>query len=128
MIGTKQRGLTLWSFAFLLVVACSVGILSIKIIPVYLQHSSIMRVVKNLPQNTYIKEAGRLTSKEMVIDMLSRGLYINEVRDLKAKDIFKLERKNYGYLIRTQYDVRVPIVGNVDALIYFNSAYDLQTH
>lgn len=116
----NQRGLSLLGFMFILVLVLFFTYIGIKLVPVYLNHMSVMSEVRavasepgsaNKPPNTIRRE-------------LNRRFGISYVEHVEPQHI-SIERGDQVRLV-VKYEVQRHLIGNIDALIRFNSAEPLR--
>jgi len=116
----NQRGLSLLGFIFILVLVLFFTYIGIKLVPVYLNHMSLMSEVKavasepgtaNKPPNTIRRD-------------LIRRLNISYVDYVEAQHI-SIERGDTVQLV-VEYEVEKHLIGNIDVIIRFNSAEPLR--
>ncbi|MFL0799104.1 MAG: DUF4845 domain-containing protein [Agarilytica sp.] len=95
-------------------------LLGVKIIPVYSEHIYVEDALKFLAQNNSDIEAlgnGEIKSK------LGKYMTINSVGKEQAKS-FSVKRMKGKILISSIYEIRVPIIHNIDAVMSFKSQLD----
>ncbi|NBD96352.1 MAG: DUF4845 domain-containing protein [Gammaproteobacteria bacterium] len=116
----NQRGLSLLGFIFILILVLFFTYIGIKLVPVYLNHWSLMSEVKavasepgsaNKPPNTLRRE-------------LQRRLGVSYVEYVEPRHI-SIERGDQVRLV-VRYDVEKHLIGNIDAIIRFDSAEPLR--
>ena len=101
--------------------------IGVKVTPVYMEFLSIRSTVNSLADEM----KARQMSKAQYMDSLRKRLDINyvDVRKLKPKrdgceksksDIFSYKRGKKNIDLGLNYEVRVPIVANVDVLLNFD--------
>ena len=110
----KQRGITFISLVVMLVVVGFLALLALKLGPIYLQNYTIKTVLQNVKNEPFISKQPMAEIRKQI----ANRLYINEVRRLSRKDI-KLKREDGNIVITIDYEVREPILGNVDAIVTF---------
>ena len=118
----NQRGITFISLVLMLVVAGFFAMLLMKLGPIYLENYTIKTVLKNLENTSGL---GSRPSRD-ILSTLSDRLYVNEVRRLEKKNI-KLSKKGGRVTLTINYEVRKPILANVDALVTFSDMVQLKT-
>ncbi len=111
---STQRGMTFISLVMLLTILGFLLLLLMKIGPVYMENYTVKNVLNNLQHepgiaNKSIRELRRIVDNQ---------LYVNEVRRLK-RDHIKFDREDGQTLIKIDYEVRVKIMANVDAIVTF---------
>lgn len=100
------------------------AIMGLRIIPVYLNHSSVVSVMDELPQTPEVKG---MTGKK-VMDLFRKRLKINNLYDLaKDKNAFHMKKIQGGYTLTASYEARGPIVGNLEFVATFNHQVDILT-
>ncbi len=116
----NQRGLSLLGFIFILVLVLFFTYIGIKLVPIYLNHMSVMSEVKavasepgsaNKPPNTIRRE-------------LIRRMSVSYVEHVEPQHI-TIERADQVRIV-VKYDVQQHLIGNIDAVVRFNSAEPLR--
>lgn len=123
MKAKNQQGMTTISNLFVAAFVVIIGIIVLKVMPVYITHFSVTSSIKNLnklPKEELRAEGGRAYLREYLI----RKLYINEIRFIKKKDI-NIKRKNKGYVVSVSYIVEKNLINNVYLLFKFNPSYEV---
>jgi len=117
----KQRGITLagfLGFGFLIAVF---GLLLMRVAPVYIQHYTVIQSAKALRSLPAQQLLGAPAVVRMQLkDKLTSQLHINGIDHVKSKNIQVKPIKN-AYRISIVYDVKVPLVSNIELLFHFNS-------
>jgi hypothetical protein len=115
-----QRGMTLTSF---LVVAAVVGFalyVGMKLFPMYQEYYSVKAALKGVSQEPGV--AGMEPGQ--VQQMFFRRLYINYSENVKPENV-KMKRINGGWDMQVNYEVRRPLVGNLDVVGKFETNQEL---
>ena len=100
------------------------GIMALRIIPVYMNYSTVKNVMDELPQSSEIKGKG---AKAISLAFRKR-LKINNLYDLaKDKEAFKFKKIAGGYTLTANYEARGPIFGNLEFVATFDHQVDLLT-
>ncbi|MBE9548919.1 MAG: DUF4845 domain-containing protein [Proteobacteria bacterium] len=112
----QQRGITLIGFLIVLSLAVFVAFMGMKIVPVYIDHYSVLQAMKGVQ-----KESGIATATPGKIkDLFFRRLYVSYVDGIEARHV-KVIRTN-GRTLQVKYDVQKQMVGNVDIIIHFDDS------
>lgn len=115
----KQRGITLIGFVFILAIAGFFAFLGMRLFPVYTEYYSVVTDMKGLAA-----EPGVATmSPERIRDLLDRRFYISYVESVKPQNI-KITRNN-GYNLTIKYEVRRPLLYNLDFVAMFDKTVQL---
>lgn len=117
----KQQG---WSFTSLLAVLFVAGVfltVGFKLAPAYYDHRTLQSIMTDT-----VADRALLSKKksEIRISILNR-LRLNNMRDL-PKDFFKIEKDKGTVIFNIDYEMRIPIFMNVDAIVYFKEQYEGQ--
>lgn len=116
----KQNGLTLIGFVIVLGFVIFVSYIGMKIAPIYMEYYGVVSAM-----NGVAKERGsaNLSPFDIRVRVLNR-LYVSYSADnVKEKNI-KLERRN-GVHLRIAYEVRKPVIGNLDVIATFDRSVRL---
>jgi len=118
---SKQRGLSLGGFLMLCVVGIIVGILAIKIGPMYQEYYTLKKVVTSLSKDT---ERSGVPAPQLR-SAIMRRLDMNFSTRLTENDI-QLKRLpgNKGWNMIIEYDSRRQIMGNLDVVASFRVEQD----
>ena len=116
----KQQGLTFISLVFILGLIAFFVILSLKIGPIYLNHSKVVSTLAELKKTTALEDQ----SEAEIRDSLSKRFNINYVDDVTQKDITITRHENYLKVV-IAYEVITNIVGNLSVLVEFNDEMEI---
>ena len=109
---SKQTGLGLLPMAVLLSVGGLLGLCVLRLAPVYLDHVTIRQIVKNAAEEP---DSRNKTASEIRQSM--QGAFItNRVETIKLRDIKFVTERNM-IIMDANYEVRVPLIYNVDAVV-----------
>lgn len=115
-----QRGMTLTSF---LVVLCIVGFglyIGMKLFPMYSEFYAVKTALKGVAKEPGVAnmEPGK------VQEMFFRRLDISYSENVKPANV-KFERVSGGWNMKVNYEVRRPLVGNLDVVGKFDAHQEL---
>ena len=117
----RQRGLTAISWILIIALGAFLGLIALKLIPIYLQAFNISTVVRQLPDEPFIGDKG---PDEIRRSLIAR-LKINSVYDFNPKNIVIKKGLN-SYLVDVSYEVREPVLGNVDIIVSFSNQVEIK--
>ena len=121
----RQRGASPWQILLILLVITFFLTLAAKIGPVYITHYSLQSTVKALQNEPDL-------SSKSIPDMRSavqRKFDVNQINVMQAlclrKELacLKIERSKTVVRIDANYEARVHIMGNVDAVVVFTNNF-----
>ncbi len=114
-IATRQHGASGSGFIALIVLFVMLVVLVLKLFPVYMEHFNVSSSLNSLSDQADIKEMKKAEIKKL----LERRFAINEVDNVNKENIM-INKTKSGMTIDVIYEVRKPLVGNIDIVIYFN--------
>lgn len=116
----KQKGMTLIGFIFVLSFVVFISYIGMKIAPIYMEYYSVVSAMNGVAAE---RGSARLSPYDLRVRILNR-LYVSYSDDnVKEKDI-KLVRNN-GVNLRIAYEVRKPVIGNLDVVAKFDKSVRL---
>lgn len=95
--------------------------LVIKIGPAYLDDLTIQEALESLDGTDGLSQMG----PAQVRGLINKRLSVNNVRGFDAKNI-TVEKNGEFVVINVDYEVRNTIIGNVDSIVHFQHAYELE--
>jgi hypothetical protein len=116
---SRQQGLTLISLVFILGLIGFFVLLTLKIVPIYLDHGKVKSALEAL------QETPELASKSEfeIRDSLNKRFSINYVYDVKPENIKVVKHGNY-VKVDVEYETVVNLVGNLSALAEFHDTVE----
>lgn len=112
--------MTLLSFVMVLAVAGFAIYIGMKLFPMYQEYYSVRTAMKGLANEPGSADMDPAKAQ----DLFFRRLYINYSENV-GKDDVKFERIDGGWRMKVAYEVRRPLVGNLDVVGKFESTQDL---
>ena len=109
-----QQGLTLIGFMMVLILAGCVAYLAMRIVPMYLEYMQVVKAMEGVAQEPGIETM----DPDRIHNLLGRRFNIGYVETVDARDI-KILRDNNGMRLSVEYDVRKPVVSNIDVIAHF---------
>ncbi len=119
---TRQRGWTLWGLLGMMVLIGFFALLFMKLLPPYMDNAKIQRALEVVAEEPGI---GRATRAE-IVNRLSRILYVDYASDVvDLRQDLSIEKRTDRRILRIRYEVEVPLVYNISALLYFDNHVEL---
>lgn len=115
----RQQGLTFISIVFILFLIGFFVLLTLKIVPIYLDHSKVMNALEAVKKTENIQSK----SEFEIRDMLSKRFDLNYVTNIKKEDIKITKHASY-VKVQIQYETVVNLVGNLSALAEFDDSFE----
>ena len=116
----KQSGLSLVGFLVVLAVVGFAAYVGMKLFQMYQEYYSVQSAMKGLANEPGVADM----DPAKVQDLFFRRLYINYSENVKPQNV-KFERMEGGWNMRVNYEVRRPLVGNLDVVGKFDKTQDL---
>jgi hypothetical protein len=117
-----QRGLGAIGWLVLVFVFGSLLTLGLKVVPVYTDNATIERILDGLAAEP---EMGS-KSTGAIDKIIKARFHVNNIRDFDYSKNLTIVRDNDGARIILDYEVRVPLVYNLDLIASFNKTVALQ--
>jgi len=111
-----QNGATMWGWLGILIMVGFLAMQAFQVVPIYFEHRIVRSALQDIVDS---REFVDMTNKSIMRTVSSR-LTINNVRSISS-DAFKAMRDRTGdKYILVKYEVKVPIVSNLSAIVEFN--------
>ena len=115
-----QGGITLLGFLMVLLIVGIFAFLVMRLFPVYSEYYSVVSAMKGVQA-----EPGVSTwTVEKIKDSLDRKMYISYVTSVKPNNV-RVIRQGGGNQLNVKYEVRGPLVYNLEYIASFNKTVDL---
>ena len=115
-----QGGMTLIGFVIVLGLVGFFAYIAMKLVPMYSEYYAVKQALKGLQQEPGI--ANRDPAK--IQDLFFRRLYISYAENVKPEHV-KIERVDGGWNMRVDYEVRKPLMANLDVVGKFSTSEQL---
>ena len=114
---SKQTGITLLGWLFLLIPLALCGYAALRLTPVYLNY---MKVVRSLDEvKTEFKDGGGNAAS--IRTAIGKRFDIEDIEYPAVADI-KVNRDGKGWTVAAEYDDQAPLFSNVFILVSFNKS------
>jgi len=120
MVKSRQRGVTMIGWLFLLTPMAIVAYAAIRITPIYLNY---MKVSKAIDQVANEVDDG--ATKSMIETALEKRLDVEGVSFPELKD-FLVKRDNSVWTIQANYEDVAPLFANLSLLLQFNKVAEVK--
>ena len=115
-----QRGMTLMSFIVVLAVVGFAAYIAMKLFPMYQEYYAVRTAAKSLAGEPGVGDM----DPSKIQEMFFRRLYISYSQNVKRENV-KIERIEGGWNMKVNYEIRKPLVGNLDVVGVFDVTQDL---
>ena len=115
-----QSGITLIGFVVVLAVVGLFAYVGMKLFPMYSEFFSVKTALKGLANEPGIGNQ----DPAKIQDLFFRRLYISYSENVKEENV-KIQRTDDGWRMDVNYEVRKPIISNLDVVGKFNATQEL---
>ena len=115
-----QGGMTLIGFILVLGVAGLFIYVGMKVVPMYTEFYAVKQSLKGLAMEPGISNA----TPDRIRSLFFRRLYVNYSDNVKPENV-KIERAEGGWKMTVAYEVRRPLISNLDVVGNFDATQDL---
>ncbi|KRA73065.1 hypothetical protein ASD78_15840 [Lysobacter sp. Root667] len=117
----NQSGMTLIGFIVVLAVVGVFVYMGMKLIPMYTEYYGVKRALTGLSAEPGIADQDPAKIKKLFF----RRLYVSYADNVKDEHV-KIQRKDAGYEILVNYEVRRPLIANLDVVGRFEAKQDIR--
>ncbi len=110
----SQRGMTGVSIMVILALAGFVFAMALKLFPFYLEGFKVSSTLKGLESDSRVEGA----TDRQVKDLILKKLLVDDVETVTAEHI-KIDASGKKRKVSIEYEARVHMIGNVDAIVVF---------
>ena len=121
-IGSRRRqgGITLLGFILIAAVVGFFVFIAIRLFPMYQEYYSVKSALKGLSNEPGIGN----TDPARIQDLFFRRLYISYAENVKKEHV-KITRVDNGWQMNVKYEIRRPLLGNLDVVGKFDATQNL---
>ena len=117
----RQRGASALVMLVMVLFFGSLLTLLLKLGPAYMDDYTIQEALESLDGTENLSSMG----PAQVRTLINKRLSVNNVRTLSAQSI-SVDKDDDKVLIVVDYDVRTPVISNIDAIMHFKHAYEMR--
>lgn len=118
----RQRGATFIFWMFFLVIIGFLLMIGVKLFPVYYKGFTTEKIVEDVA----LEMQGKKPNKKQLWGSISKRININSIYGV-SKEHFVYEKNKDVVTFGLDYEVRVPIVANIDAVASFDQRQTVNT-
>ena len=118
----KQVGASFAGWLMLLLVLGSVITIGTKLAPLYLDHGTMSNLMDKMASED--GQAG--LSKRNIYAALKKRFKLNNIRNFSVEDNIEIDRTANGTELKMNYEVRIPLIHNVDLIASFSKEVELR--
>ena len=115
----SQKGLSMLSWIMLLAVVAFVASTGFKMFPHYFDYMSMDKIIQSVETD----EALEIRSVGEFYSHVSKGMQVNNIRDLNLRDVLKVTQENNEFRAHLKYEKREPLIENLDLVVNFDKEF-----
>ncbi len=115
----KQQGMTFIGLVLMVAGIVFVAVIGMKMIPAYLEYMSVKKAINIIETHP---DFPQMTSKQ-VRETFDKTVRIDNIQSVTANDLI-ISQGSTGPVVTAEYQVVVPLMGNVSALMDFYTSTD----
>jgi hypothetical protein len=119
---SKQRGVTLIGWIFLLIPIAILGYAGIRLAPVYLNYMKVSRSMNQLVSEMHSLDT---SSASIIRTSLEKHLDVESVDYPGIKD-FDIRRDGSIWIVQTTYEETAPLFSNISLVVAFDKTVQIQ--
>ena len=117
----RQRGMTIWGLTFVLAVLAFVLFLFFKLFPPYMNDFKVRNALDSTAQDQNIASM----TKRQIREAFYKQFDIDDIKHVNLGENVTIESRGRTKVIRISYEVVVPMVFNISALLEFDHAREV---
>ncbi len=121
--GGYQRGIGIIGLIILVGLLGFFTLVAFKLLPVYLENFKVTSVLNSLDDEPQITQK----SKREIQKILQRRFEVNDVEHVSSKNI-EVDSQPGRLHVAIRYEVRVPLLANLDVVARFDDAFETVAH
>ncbi len=115
----KQKGFSFLGLIILLALIAFFVTIILRLYPVYYEYFSVSSIMTRLADEP-------LENKSAIVKRLTATMQIDNVKRVKLDD-FDIKKTKTGFTVTLDYEDRVEMMGNVDAIAKFNKEIEISS-
>ncbi|MBL1294146.1 MAG: DUF4845 domain-containing protein [Thiotrichales bacterium] len=117
LMKNKQKGFSFWGLLIILALIGFFTTVTLRLYPVYYEYFSVSSIMNRLQKE-------KLVTKSDVVRRLTKTMQIDNVSRVKVDD-FDIKKTKTGFTVTLDYEDRVEMMGNIDAIAKFHKEIEI---
>jgi hypothetical protein len=114
----KQKGMTFIGFIFIAVIAISLILAGVKIVPDYIEYSGVKKIINSIGSNPNFDTM----SKKEIMESFDKNASTSYVTVVNSKDLIFSKDASGKNVVSVEYEVVKPLAFNLSALMDFKAS------
>lgn len=117
---SKQKGVTFIGFLFMAIIAISLILAGVKIVPDYIEYSGVKKIINSIGSNPNFDSM----TKNEIMESFDKNASTSYVTVVSGKDLIFSKDANGKNVVSVEYEVVKPLAFNLSALMEFKASTD----
>ncbi len=117
----RQQGMSLLGWVVVLILVAFFASIGFKLIPHYMNNKTLEKLITSVERDKAsgipVRNVGEFYAH------IEKGMGVNNIRDLKARDIMEVRVEGGEFFVKVNYEVREKAVKNIDLVVSFDKEY-----
>lgn len=118
----RQRGVGFTGWLILILVFGGLLTIATKLFPHYMDHRTASTLLDKLSN----EDGVAIKNKAEITKIVFNRMKLNNIRDFDLEDRLAVNRTKNGTQLVLNYEIRVPVIGNLDVIASFNKEVELR--
>ncbi|RLK50312.1 uncharacterized protein DUF4845 [Alkalispirillum mobile] len=114
----RQRGIGFFGIIALIAIVGFIGLLAVRMVPVYMEANTVRSIMQSMQDDTDLRGA----SSRDIRQRLNRQFQVNNVSGPDLDEDLEFESVSGGTSVVLSYEVRFPVVANLDGIASFEAS------
>ena len=114
----KQAGMTFLGFVIVAVIAISLILAGVKIVPAYIEFSGVKKIINNIGSKPEFDSM----SKQEIMEAFDKNASTGYVTVVNSKDLIFSKDPSGKNVVSVEYEVVTPLAFNLSALMDFKAS------
>lgn len=115
----SQQGLSVLGWLVTLAVVAFFASTAFKVLPHYMDYMSMEKIITSVETD----KAADVRTVGDFYNHLSKGMQVNNIRDLNLRDAVKVTLENNEFRVHLKYEKREPLIENLDLVVNFDKEF-----
>ncbi|MGP0174235.1 DUF4845 domain-containing protein [Pseudomonas sp. NCHU5208] len=115
----SQQGLSILGWLVTLAVVAFFASTAFKVLPHYMDYMSMEKIITSVETD----KAADVRTVGDFYNHLSKGMQVNNIRDLNPRDAVKVTLENNEFRVHLKYEKREPLIENLDLVVNFDKEF-----
>ena len=115
----SQKGMSILSWLMVLALVAFFASAAFKVLPHYFDYMSMEKLITSVETD----KAANIRSINEFYSHVSKGMQVNNIRDLNMRDALQVKVENNEFLVHLKYEKREPLIENLDLVVNFDKEF-----